>query len=89
MSSAGTPSQSKASLFSALLTCARLGRILKAYPKDDDALRMLYLRTLARKPTDREREKCLQYVKKVGGRSEAFEDILWALINSTEFQTKR
>ena len=66
-----------------------LGRILKAYPKDEDALRMLYLRTLARKPTDREREKCLQYLKKVGDRSEAFEDILWALINSTEFQTKR
>ena len=24
-----------------------------------------------------------------GGRAEAFEDILWALINSTEYQTKR
>ena len=36
-----------------------------------------------------EREKCLQFIKKVGSRTEAFEDILWALINSTEFQTKR
>jgi hypothetical protein len=66
-----------------------LGRILTAYPEDDDALRMVYLRTLARKPTDRELDKCRAYVKKVGKRAEAFEDILWALLNSAEFQTKR
>jgi hypothetical protein len=66
-----------------------LARILKAYPMDDDALRMVYLRTLARKPTDRELAKCRKYLKKVDNRAEAFEDILWALLNSTEFQTKR
>lgn len=66
-----------------------LGRIMTAYPNDADALRILYLRTLARKPTDREREKALAYVKNIGRRSEAFEDLLWALLNSTEFQTKR
>lgn len=66
-----------------------LGRILKAYPGDEDALRMVYLRALARKPSAREQAKCLAYVKKVGKRAEAFEDILWALINSTEFQTRR
>jgi hypothetical protein len=66
-----------------------LGRILNSYPSDDEALRMLYLRTLARKPTDREAERCRQYVQKVGKRAEAYEDILWALLNSTEFQTKR
>jgi Protein of unknown function (DUF1549)/Protein of unknown function (DUF1553) len=66
-----------------------LGRILTAYPDNDDALRMVYLRALARKPTDREMERCRGYVKKADSRAEAFEDILWALINSTEFQTKR
>jgi hypothetical protein len=66
-----------------------LARILKAYPRNDDALRMVYLRTLARKPTDRELAKCRRYIKKTGKRAEAFEDILWALLNSTEFQTKR
>jgi uncharacterized protein DUF1549/uncharacterized protein DUF1553 len=66
-----------------------LGRILSAYPNDEEAIGMLYLRTFARKPTDREREKATNYVKKVGNRSEAFEDLLWALLNSTEFQTKR
>jgi hypothetical protein len=66
-----------------------LARILSAYPNDDDALRMVYLRTLARKPTDKERQKCLSYLAKVEKRAEAFEDILWVLLNSTEFQTKR
>jgi hypothetical protein len=66
-----------------------LGRILTAYPDNDEALRMVYLRTLARKPTDKEIEKCRDFLKKAGSRNEAFEDILWALLNSTEFQTKR
>jgi uncharacterized protein DUF1549/uncharacterized protein DUF1553 len=66
-----------------------LGRILTAYPQDDDALRMVYMRTLARKPTGREIEKCKAYIAKAGNRAEAFEDILWSLLNSTEFQTKR
>jgi hypothetical protein len=66
-----------------------LARILKAYPDDDEALRMVYLRTLARKPTDKEMDRCRQYLKKVNNRAEAYEDILWALVNATEFQTKR
>jgi hypothetical protein len=66
-----------------------LGRILSSYEDDDEALRMVYLKVLARKPTDNERDKCKEYIAKVGKRSEAFEDILWALLNSTEFQTKR
>ena len=66
-----------------------LGRILTAYPEDGEALGMVYLRTLARKPTDREMDKCRDYIAKAGNRTEAFEDILWSLLNSTEFQTKR
>jgi len=65
-----------------------LARILKSYPNDDEALRMLYLRTLARRPTDRERDRCRAHIAGAG-RAEAFEDILWALLNSTEFQTRR
>jgi hypothetical protein len=33
--------------------------------------------------------RCHDYVRTVGNRAEAFEDLLWALLNSTEFQTKR
>jgi len=66
-----------------------LGKTLKAHPHDDDAVRVLYLHAVARKPSARELEKCRQYIAKVDNRTEAFEDLLWALINSTEFQTKR
>lgn len=66
-----------------------LARILASYPKDEEAVRMVYLRTLSRKPTDNERDKALSYIKKVGKRAEAYEDLLWALLNSTEFQTRR
>jgi hypothetical protein len=66
-----------------------LARILSSYTQDEEALHVLYLRTLARRPTDREAERCRQHVARVGNRAEAFEDILWSLINSTEYQTKR
>jgi hypothetical protein len=66
-----------------------LARVLKSYSDDGEALRVLYLRALARRPTARELARCRQHIQSVGSRAEAFEDILWALINSTEFQTKR
>ena len=66
-----------------------LARILASYKEDDEALRMVYLRTLARRPTDRELTRCRDHLRSVANRAEAFEDILWALINSTEYQTKR
>jgi hypothetical protein len=66
-----------------------LGRVLSSYSDDTEALRNVYLRTLARRPTERELARCRQHIQRVGNRAEAFEDILWALINSTEFQTKR
>jgi hypothetical protein len=66
-----------------------LGRILAANPDNNDALKVVYLRTLARRPTDRELARCNEHIKTVANRAEAYEDILWALINSTEFQMKR
>jgi hypothetical protein len=66
-----------------------LAGILEDNPDDAKAVAAVYLRVLARKPTDRELAKCRLYIDKIGNRNEAFEDLLWALINSTEFQTKR
>jgi hypothetical protein len=66
-----------------------LARILSSYPDNDEAIRMVYLRTLARRPTDRELARCREHLRRVTNRNEAFEDILWALLNSTEFMTKR
>jgi hypothetical protein len=66
-----------------------LGRILSSHADDGDAIKTVYLRTLARRPTDRELERCRDHLNAVKDRNEAFEDILWALINSTEYQTRR
>jgi Protein of unknown function (DUF1549)/Protein of unknown function (DUF1553) len=66
-----------------------LARLLEAYPQDSDAVRAVYMRTLARKPSDKEADKSLAYIKKVGKRSEAYEDLLWALLNSAEFLSRR
>ncbi len=66
-----------------------LGRILANNEDNDEALKVVYLRTLARRPTEREMTRLREHIRTVGNRAEAFEDILWALINSTEFQMKR
>ena len=52
-------------------------------------LDILYLRALGRRPSDKEVRTCSNYFNSVGNRAEAFEDILWALINSTEFLSRR
>lgn len=49
----------------------------------------LYLRLLARNPTKPEKERALAHVKKVGNRTEAVDDLIWVLVNSAEFLTKR
>jgi hypothetical protein len=64
---------------------AILAKILKNHPSDDDAIRALYLRTLARTPTEAELGRCRSFLAEVNSRGEAFEDILWALINTVEF----
>ncbi len=66
-----------------------LGEILATAPDDRAALDALYLRVLSRHPTAKEVETCSQYLGQVGNRTEVFEDIYWALINSTEFISRR
>jgi hypothetical protein len=66
-----------------------LGRILMANPDNRQALLTLYVRVFSRGPTSKEQQTCLRYIEAVGNRQEAFEDIFWSLINSTEFITRR
>lgn len=62
-----------------------LGRLLAEVPDDESLLTELYLRCLAREPRETELATCLDHVRAADDRTEAFEDILWALVNSTEF----
>jgi hypothetical protein len=65
-----------------------LAEALAKKMSDDEIITALYERTLARKPKGEELEVCRRYVKKVGNREEALEDVFWSLVNSTEFVTK-
>lgn len=67
----------------------KLARILRDQSDNEDALREVYLLVLSREPTDKEVKIGKEYVTQVGNRTEAFEDLMWSLLNSTEFISKR
>ncbi len=66
-----------------------LGQILASSPDERTALNAIYMRVLSRPPTAKEVEICGRYLAMVHNPREAFEDIYWSLINSTEFLTRR
>jgi len=62
-----------------------LARLLGEIPDDKALTQELYLRVLGRQPSESELTTALRYAKTVGTRTEAFEDVLWGLVNSAEF----
>jgi len=66
-----------------------LAQLLSEIPEDKALVEELYLRTLAREPKATEMAICLDHVHTVGKRVEAFEDIFWSLVNSTEFLNRK
>ncbi|REK12413.1 MAG: DUF1549 domain-containing protein [Planctomycetota bacterium] len=66
-----------------------LARLLAEETDDRAACRVLYERVLARKPTDDELRVACEHVESLGDRGAAFEDLLWSLVNSAEFTTRR
>jgi hypothetical protein len=66
-----------------------LGKILSDNKDDKAAVVELYLRCLSREPKPGELKTCLEHIGTVKERGEAFEDLLWALVNSTEFQHRK
>ena len=66
-----------------------LARLLGDYSDDRVVFGELYLRMLSRRPSEREWKIFGKYRKSVASRGEAFEDLLWSLVNSTEFLSER
>jgi hypothetical protein len=62
-----------------------LGKLLVQTADDEQVAVDLYLRCLAREPSQSELTVCREHIRTVGDRAQAFEDILWALVNRTEF----
>ena len=63
----------------------RLTKLLNEMKDDAKLLDELYLMTLSRLPTSAERDVANKYVRESKSRSEAFEDLLWSLLNRREF----
>src|SRR5262245_9438592 len=66
-----------------------LADLLAKGQSDELIIAALYEKVLARKPTAEDQAVCQRFIKKVGDRKEALEDVLWALVNSTEFLIKK
>ncbi len=66
-----------------------LGKILQETKDNREALKQVYLRVLAREPETKEYEYCLSYISDIKNRGEAFEDVMWCLMNSSEFISRR
>jgi Protein of unknown function (DUF1549)/Protein of unknown function (DUF1553) len=62
-----------------------LHHLLDAKRPDRDVVTDLYLATLSRRPSDGEIQTALAHVAKGKDRTRAWEDVQWALINSSEF----
>ncbi len=66
-----------------------LGKLLADTKDNEQAVAELYLRCLAREPSKSEKKAALEHIQSVKSRNEAFEDLLWVLMNSTEFLHRR
>ncbi len=66
-----------------------LGRLLEETDDNGAVIEELYLRTLSREPTEKERDTALKYCQATKNRPAVFEDLLWALVNSSEFSHRR
>lgn len=71
-----------------------LARSLARHPREEKGadqaiVEELYLSALSRKPTDQELQTALAYRDEAPYRKAAFEDLLWALLNSAEFSHRR
>jgi hypothetical protein len=63
----------------------RVGRLLSSGKSDGDMIEELYYAALCRPPSARERAGALALVGKAKDRRQAFEDVLWGLVNAKEF----
>jgi hypothetical protein len=63
----------------------RLRRLIAAKRGDREIVEELYLAAFSRPPTEPEASRAVGYVSSAADRTKAFEDLLWALLNTKEF----
>jgi hypothetical protein len=70
-------------------SATHLARLLEREKDDRAAIKALFEDVLARPATPSEVEIGIQHIAEVKDRTAAFEDLLWGLLNSAEFTTRR
>jgi hypothetical protein len=66
-----------------------LAKLVAAESDDTAAVTKLYQQVLARKPMPKEIEIAREHLKSVGDRKTGYEDLLWSMVNSAEFLSRR
>jgi hypothetical protein len=66
-----------------------LAKLLARESDDRAAIKELFEHVLVRQPTPSEMETAVQHLGEIKDRHAAFEDLLWSLLNSAEFTTRR
>jgi hypothetical protein len=67
------------------ITGGRLKKLLEDKKTDEEVLEELFLATLSRFPSDKEKQAALDHLKESKDRQAGFVDTVWALINTREF----
>lgn len=62
-----------------------LTQLLESTSDDAKVIEQLYLRCLSRDPSDDERRDAMEHLRGAASREDGCEDILWALVNCSEF----
>jgi hypothetical protein len=66
-----------------------LAKIVAAERDDGAAVTKLYQQVLARKPTPKEIDIAKEHLASTGDRKTGYEDLLWSMVNSAEFLSRR
>lgn len=85
---AGIPQALRLMNSNAMNNPAAARAVVGSATKPEEAIERIYLAALARRPTEDERKNLTAYVARVGAAT-AYGDILWAVLNSSEFALVR
>ncbi len=66
-----------------------LAKLVASEQDDQQVIDQLYRRVLGREPKPREMQIARKHLQQIDDRETAFEDLLWSLLNSAEFVTRR
>ncbi|MCH2127092.1 MAG: DUF1549 and DUF1553 domain-containing protein [Pirellulaceae bacterium] len=64
----------------------KLARLLASHEREDDVAAELYLQMFGRKPDEQERQVIQEHLARASDPQRGYEDLMWALINTEEFQ---